>query len=151
MTVLGHVQRGGAPSAFDRVLGCRMGTEAVLALMDANPETEPVVVSLDGNSAVRVPLMECVHKTKDVTKAMTDKNWELAVNLRGHSFKVCYKLKSKYSRGGGSPLMIFKRLFLQTLLLLHCMTFFGQFLAQSTSNVLIVYAMNSQSSDYGKG
>ena len=35
ITVLGHVQRGGAPSAFDRVLGCRMGAEAVLALMDA--------------------------------------------------------------------------------------------------------------------
>ena len=89
MTVLGHVQRGGAPSAFDRVLGCRMGTEAVLALMDATPETEPVVVSLDGNSAVRVPLMECVRKTQDVAKAMADKNWELAVNLRGRSFKVC--------------------------------------------------------------
>ncbi|KAL3237257.1 hypothetical protein MRX96_048228 [Rhipicephalus microplus] len=32
ITVLGHVQRGGSPSAFDRVLGCRMGAEAVLAL-----------------------------------------------------------------------------------------------------------------------
>lgn len=29
-TVLGHVQRGGAPSAFDRLLGCRMGAEARL-------------------------------------------------------------------------------------------------------------------------
>ena len=49
ITVLGHVQRGGAPSAFDRVLGCRMGAEAVLALMDATPESEPCVVSLAGN------------------------------------------------------------------------------------------------------
>ena len=63
MTVLGHVQRGGAPSAFDRVLGCRMGAEAVLALMDAKPTTPAVVISLDGNAAVRVPLMECVEKT----------------------------------------------------------------------------------------
>jgi 6-phosphofructokinase 1 len=46
ITVLGHVQRGGAPSAFDRILGCRMGAEAVMALMDATPDTEPVVVSL---------------------------------------------------------------------------------------------------------
>lgn len=59
VTVLGHVQRGGAPSAFDRVLGCRMGAEAVMALMDATPDSEACVVSLDGNSAVRVPLMEC--------------------------------------------------------------------------------------------
>ena len=87
VTVLGHVQRGGAPSAFDRVLGCRMGAEAVLALMDATPTTPAVVVSLDGNAAVRVPLMDCVEKTQAVTKAMNGKNWELAVQLRGKSFQ----------------------------------------------------------------
>jgi len=87
VTVLGHVQRGGAPSAFDRVLGCRMGAEAVLALMDATPTTPAVVVSLDGNAAVRVPLMDCVEKTQAVTKAMNEKNWELAVMLRGKSFQ----------------------------------------------------------------
>ena len=64
VTVLGHVQRGGAPSAFDRVLGCRMGAEAVLALMSATPSTPAAVVSLDGNAAVRVPLMDCVEKTQ---------------------------------------------------------------------------------------
>ena len=52
VTVLGHLQRGGAPSAFDRILGCRMGAEAVQALMDATPETEPVVVSLVGNKVI---------------------------------------------------------------------------------------------------
>lgn len=86
ITVLGHVQRGGSPSAFDRVLGCRMGAEAVMALMEATPETEACVVSLDGNQAVRLPLMECVRKTKAVSKAMEDKQWELAVQLRGRSF-----------------------------------------------------------------
>lgn len=87
ITVLGHVQRGGNPSAFDRVLGCRMGAEATLALMEATPESVPVVVSLDGNQAVRVPLMECVERTKAVAAAMADKNWELAVKLRGRSFE----------------------------------------------------------------
>ncbi|XP_059484289.1 ATP-dependent 6-phosphofructokinase isoform X2 [Neocloeon triangulifer] len=86
ITVLGHVQRGGSPSAFDRVLGCRMGAEAVMALMEATPETEACVVSLDGNQAVRLPLMECVERTKAVAKAMADKDWELAVQLRGRSF-----------------------------------------------------------------
>jgi 6-phosphofructokinase len=47
---------------------CRMGAEAVLALMDATPETEACVVSLDGNAAVRVPLMACVEKTQAVAK-----------------------------------------------------------------------------------
>ncbi|XP_046383827.1 ATP-dependent 6-phosphofructokinase isoform X2 [Ischnura elegans] len=86
ITVLGHVQRGGSPSAFDRVLGCRMGAEAVMALMEATNDTEACVVSLDGNQAVRLPLMECVEKTKAVSKALADKQWELAVQLRGRSF-----------------------------------------------------------------
>jgi 6-phosphofructokinase 1 len=60
-----------------------MGAEAVMALMEATPETEPCVVSLDGNQAVRLPLMECVQKTKAVTKAMDNKDWENAVQLRG--------------------------------------------------------------------
>lgn len=63
-----------------------MGAEAVLALMEATPETEACVVSLVGNYSVRVPLMECVEKTKAVTEAMAAKNWELAVQLRGKSF-----------------------------------------------------------------
>ncbi|XP_076246778.1 ATP-dependent 6-phosphofructokinase isoform X2 [Calliopsis andreniformis] len=86
ITVLGHVQRGGNPSAFDRVLGCRMGAEAVMALMEATPDTEACVVTLDGNQAVRLPLMECVRRTKAVAQAMADKNWELAVQLRGKGF-----------------------------------------------------------------
>uniref|UniRef100_A0A4W5PFZ7 Phosphofructokinase, muscle a n=1 Tax=Hucho hucho TaxID=62062 RepID=A0A4W5PFZ7_9TELE len=59
-TVLGHVQRGGTPSAFDRILGSRMGVEAVMALLEATPETPACVVSLSGNQAVRLPLIECV-------------------------------------------------------------------------------------------
>ncbi|XP_034836312.1 ATP-dependent 6-phosphofructokinase isoform X3 [Maniola hyperantus] len=86
ITVLGHVQRGGSPSAFDRILGCRMGAEAVMALMEATPETEACVVTLDGNQAVRLPLMECVRRTKAVAQAMADKNWDLAVQMRGRSF-----------------------------------------------------------------
>ncbi|XP_003398545.1 ATP-dependent 6-phosphofructokinase isoform X3 [Bombus affinis] len=86
ITVLGHVQRGGNPSAFDRVLGCRMGAEAVMALMEAKPDTEACVVTLDGNQAVRLPLMECVRRTKAVAQAMADKNWDLAVQLRGKGF-----------------------------------------------------------------
>lgn len=87
ITVLGHVQRGGNPSAFDRVLGCRMGAEAVMALVEATPDTEACVVTLDGNQAVRLPLMECVRRTKAVAQAMANKNWDLAVQLRGKGFE----------------------------------------------------------------
>uniref|UniRef100_A0A674B6D6 ATP-dependent 6-phosphofructokinase n=1 Tax=Salmo trutta TaxID=8032 RepID=A0A674B6D6_SALTR len=60
VTILGHVQRGGTPSAFDRILASRMGVEAVLALLEASASTPACVVSLCGNQAVRLPLMECV-------------------------------------------------------------------------------------------
>ncbi|XP_056630416.1 ATP-dependent 6-phosphofructokinase isoform X1 [Diorhabda sublineata] len=87
ITVLGHVQRGGNPSAFDRILGSRMGAEAVMALMESNETTEASVISLDGNQAVRIPLMEGVKQTKAVAKAMEEKKWDLAVELRGKSFQ----------------------------------------------------------------
>jgi 6-phosphofructokinase 1 len=80
ITVLGHVQRGGNPSAFDRLLGCRMGAEATLALLQMTPASvnnkqkfysfyilqEPSVISTDSNQMVRVPLMECVRRTQEV-------------------------------------------------------------------------------------
>lgn len=63
-----------------------MGAEAVMALMEADENTIPCVVSLDGNQAVRVPLMECVERTQAVARAMAEKSWDLAVQLRGRSF-----------------------------------------------------------------
>jgi 6-phosphofructokinase 1 len=97
-TILGHVQRGGNPSAFDRLLGCRMGAEATLALMEMTEESEPCVISIDGNIIVRVPLMECVRRTQAVQKAMDSKDFELAVKLRGRSFQrnlLTYRLLTK--------------------------------------------------------
>ncbi|CAF3417154.1 unnamed protein product [Rotaria sp. Silwood1] len=87
VTILGHVQRGGCPSAFDRLLGTRMGTEAVLALMEATPTSQPVVIALSGNQTVRVPLMHCVEKTLAVADAMKSKRFKEAQELRGRSFK----------------------------------------------------------------
>ncbi|CAH0546399.1 unnamed protein product [Brassicogethes aeneus] len=98
VTVLGHVQRGGNPSAFDRVLGCRMGAEAVMALMEADENTEACVITLEGNQAVRLPLMECVKRTKAVAAALAEKQWDKAVDLRGKSFErnlLTYKLLTR--------------------------------------------------------
>uniref|UniRef100_A0A8C6G8W2 ATP-dependent 6-phosphofructokinase n=1 Tax=Mus spicilegus TaxID=10103 RepID=A0A8C6G8W2_MUSSI len=87
VTILGHVQRGGTPSAFDRILASRMGVEAVIALLEATPETPACVVSLRGNQAVRLPLMECVQMTQDVQKAMDERRFKEAVKLRGRRFE----------------------------------------------------------------
>ncbi|XP_050954304.1 ATP-dependent 6-phosphofructokinase, platelet type isoform X4 [Labeo rohita] len=87
VTILGHVQRGGTPSAFDRILASRMGVEAVLALLETTANTPACVVSLRGNQSVRLPLMECVQMTQEVQKAMDEKRFEEAVRLRGRSFE----------------------------------------------------------------
>lgn len=46
-----------------------MGVEAVLALLEATPDTPACVVSLSGNQAVRLPLMECVQMVRFWQKA----------------------------------------------------------------------------------
>uniref|UniRef100_A0A8B9KP36 6-phosphofructokinase type B n=1 Tax=Astyanax mexicanus TaxID=7994 RepID=A0A8B9KP36_ASTMX len=92
VTVLGHVQRGGTPSAFDRVLSSKLGMEAVVALMEATPDTPACVIGLSGNQTVRLPLMEAVEMTKEVQKAMNEKRFEEAIQLRGRIFSklICY-------------------------------------------------------------
>jgi 6-phosphofructokinase 1 len=53
--VLGHVQRGGTPSAFDRWLATRFGLQAIGAVADGE---YGVMVALRGTRIVRVPLAE---------------------------------------------------------------------------------------------
>ncbi|MBU3758713.1 MAG: 6-phosphofructokinase [Candidatus Omnitrophica bacterium] len=63
VTVLGHIQRGGTPTAFDRVLGTRFGVKAV-ELVKA--EKFGHMVSLQGRNVVDVCLEEAVGKLKTV-------------------------------------------------------------------------------------
>jgi 6-phosphofructokinase 1 len=60
-TVLGHIQRGGTPTAFDRVLATRFGVHAVQAVHD---EAFGVMVALRGTDIVRVPLAEATSQLK---------------------------------------------------------------------------------------
>jgi 6-phosphofructokinase 1 len=64
-TVLGHIQRGGAPSAFDRVLGTRMGLKAVAL---AEEKKFGQMVSLRGTELFSVSLEEGVKKLKTVSE-----------------------------------------------------------------------------------
>lgn len=64
-----------------------MGMEAVMALLEATADTQACVVSLSGNQSVRLPLMECVQVTKEVQKAMDEKRFDEAIQLRGRSFE----------------------------------------------------------------
>jgi len=91
VTVLGHVQRGGAPSAFDRNLGTLVGSAAVETLAAAKAESEPQIIGLRGNRIVGSPLMDAVEKTHAVAKAIEAHDYETAMDLRGSSFKESFE------------------------------------------------------------
>ncbi len=91
VTVLGHVQRGGTPSAFDRNLGTLMGYAAVESVLAATPETEPQLICLRGNHITTAPLMKCVEQTKAVAEAIEAHDYERAMDLRGRSFKEAFR------------------------------------------------------------
>lgn len=62
-TVLGHVQRGGTPTAFDRVLATRFGLHAITAINDGDWGK---MVALHGTKIERVPLASATEKLKTV-------------------------------------------------------------------------------------
>jgi 6-phosphofructokinase 1 len=64
-TILGHIQRGGSPSAFDRVTASRMGAAAIDALLD---DQKSIMIGLANNEIVHVPLNKSIKLHKDVNR-----------------------------------------------------------------------------------
>ena len=90
VTVLGHVQRGGSPSAFYCTLSTLMGYEAVNTILSAKPEDEPVVIGIRNNRMTHLPLMESVRKTQEVAEAIRSQRLPGAMSLRSSSFKESF-------------------------------------------------------------
>lgn len=67
--VLGHIQRGGSPTAFDRVLGTRFGIGAIDLV---HKKDFGKMVALQGNKIVSVPLEKAVAKLKTIDKDLYD-------------------------------------------------------------------------------
>ena len=63
LTVLGHVQRGGSPTAFDRILASRMGTAAVKALSEAQ---SGIMIGLGGRQTEYIPLERVVGQVRSL-------------------------------------------------------------------------------------
>ncbi|MGB2971516.1 MAG: 6-phosphofructokinase, partial [Candidatus Competibacter sp.] len=86
VTILGHVQRGGTPSAFDRWMSTLLGYAAVEEVLSATPESEPQMIGIRYNRIDRAPLMECVQKTRSVAQKIASGDYAGAMALRGGSF-----------------------------------------------------------------
>ena len=69
VTVLGHIQRGGSPSAFDRVTASRLGFSAVEALLD---DQKSAMVGIQDNEVVLVPFRKAVKLHKDVNRELLE-------------------------------------------------------------------------------
>jgi 6-phosphofructokinase 1 len=67
VTILGHVQRGGTPTAYDRVLATRFGVAAIDAV---HAKAFDTMVALRSNAIVRVPLAEALAELKTVDEQL---------------------------------------------------------------------------------
>ncbi len=110
VSVLGHIQRGGAPSAFDRNLATWLAQAAVTALETEGP---PVLIGLIGNRPVVNELARCLEKSRQALVAVDERNEQMAVALRGPHFresiearKVLVRLRPEETREPGFRIAI---------------------------------------------
>ena len=103
ITILGHLQRGGKPSAFDRNLGTQMGHAAVMSLLDGKPDAEPQLIGIRGNRITSSPLMHCVEQTHAVAEAIEMHDYEKAMELRSSSFKEAFRTLRTFVRALPHP------------------------------------------------
>ncbi|EPB86415.1 6-phosphofructokinase [Mucor circinelloides 1006PhL] len=86
VTTLGHTQRGGAPAAFDRILATIQSVEAVDAVLNSTPDTPSPMIGMNSNKVTSGPLMKAVELTHEVAKAIGEKNFARAMDLRDPQF-----------------------------------------------------------------
>src|SRR5215217_7574158 len=84
LTVLGHVQRGGSPTAFDRILASRMGTAAVKALYE---RVSGMMIGLRGRRTEYVALNEVVGQVRPLDADL----YEMAEVLAGFPEEISYR------------------------------------------------------------
>jgi len=65
VTILGHIQRGGSPSAYDRILASRMGVAAIDALMD---EQRSIMIGIVNDIIVHIPFTKAIKDDKPVNE-----------------------------------------------------------------------------------
>lgn len=84
ITILGHVQRGGRPSAFDRWMAALVGHAATAEVLRA--DREPQLIGVRANRPSAMPLADAVAATGSVRPLITEGRYDEAMAVRGHSF-----------------------------------------------------------------
>jgi 6-phosphofructokinase 1 len=86
LTILGHVQRGGAPSAYDRSMSSILGHAAVEEVLAATPDSVPQLIGMRDNRVAKTPLMECVARTRELAERIAARDHDTALVLRGDRY-----------------------------------------------------------------
>jgi len=98
LTILGHVQRGGSPTAFDRYMSTVLGYAAVKYLVEDVDGGESKIIGLQRNKVKALSLMESVEKTRSIAGYIADRNFDKAIELRGGSFNEALNAFKTLSR-----------------------------------------------------
>ena len=67
MTILGHLQRGGTPSAYDRILASRMGYAAIEALLEGQRN---IMIGIKNDEIVYVPIARAIKMNKPINQEL---------------------------------------------------------------------------------
>ena len=67
VTILGHLQRGGCPSAYDRILASRLGYASIEALQEGQRN---IMVGISNNEIVYVPIGKAIKLDKPIDKEL---------------------------------------------------------------------------------
>ncbi|MFN2187008.1 MAG: 6-phosphofructokinase, partial [Anaerolineae bacterium] len=118
ITILGHVQRGGSPSAFDRYMSTVLGHAAVEEILSAAAAKEPLLVGIRQHDVISSPLMECVDKTHQVADLIAAHDYETAMAMRGGSFSDSFRILRTLLRAQPHPPSPAQRQ--RRLAVLHC-------------------------------
>jgi 6-phosphofructokinase 1 len=103
ITILGHVQRGGSPSAFDRYMSTLLGYAAVDEILSADTDSEPKLIGIRQHDVVRSPLMDCVTKTHQVAQVIAAQDYNTAMTMRGGSFSDSFRILRTLLRAQPHP------------------------------------------------
>ena len=76
VTILGHLQRGGSPTAHDRIIASRMGAAAIDALME---DQRNVMIGIEHDEIVYVPFSKAIKNDKPIQRELVNVLRELSI------------------------------------------------------------------------
>ncbi|MDR0489227.1 MAG: 6-phosphofructokinase [Propionibacteriaceae bacterium] len=98
VTILGHVQRGGTPSAYDRWASTWLGYEAAAHVLTASGDDPGPVFGLHGEEIVRLPLVKAIADTRSVSGLIAKGEYDTVLAMRGTEFTDLIRIFTELSK-----------------------------------------------------